>query len=200
MPTALRGHAEVGPLAPESFPGRTLVRSARNPFRAASPAESFPHSAPMTMPILHRAGRAGPSGAMPTALRGHAPFNPYGRTSVRLARMFLDRRTFGLRPTITRSALDKQVLSAPDGSHATKHVRTVLAPCIRREKHAAAAGQSNLNAPPPTNHTASLSTSGRRKSSDPEQQGHAAAGASPYGRHPLGGTVSGRGPPEDRLR
>ncbi|GEM_PF-4755388 len=29
------------------------VRSARNPFRAESSAESFPHSAPMTMPILH---------------------------------------------------------------------------------------------------------------------------------------------------
>ena len=41
-----RADAPVGPspLGPESFPCRTLARSARNPFRAASPAESFPHS------------------------------------------------------------------------------------------------------------------------------------------------------------
>ncbi|GEM_PF-3591751 len=88
------------PLGPESFPGRILARSARNPFRAVHAAESFPHSAFMTMSILHRAGRAGPRGAMPTALRGHAggradapvgpsPLSPEsfpGRTLARSAR------------------------------------------------------------------------------------------------------------------
>ncbi|HPD32428.1 MAG TPA: hypothetical protein PLL20_20740, partial [Phycisphaerae bacterium] len=32
---------------------------------------------------------------------GH--LEPYGQTSVRLARMFLDRQTFGLRPALGRS-------------------------------------------------------------------------------------------------
>jgi len=54
------------------FRAASPARLARNPFRATSPAESFPHSASMTITILHRAGRAGPPGAMPTALRGHA--------------------------------------------------------------------------------------------------------------------------------
>ncbi|GEM_PF-3113805 len=83
---------------PELRTGSALTRSTTctgggAPVQAKKPAKKVVSGVPSDCPLSALVSRKGLS------------FEPYGRTSVRLARMFLDRRALGLRPAKRRSAL-----------------------------------------------------------------------------------------------